>query len=612
MLAWLAVGLAVPLIMAREVGNTRLNDTSVAAATRFETRLYQPITIDPGLRLSISGGRMRLDDGDASLSVARRDALVADGSGQFVVDNAHLSLFAGNTSQVSDTALPPLLSVLARRAFRTVKLRNAKLLLALPDSHTAVIKTANLALEANSQGGTTLSGTGRWRGIETQIEIMSRGEPTPVEPEAAGTEQASSTGSVANASESKPSAPPRQRQSLEIRLTSKLFDLEFRGDVSLAPTLKAKHSHLTGTLQLTSQDGGSLVQILAPGIPAERAPQTLSLATPVTWDDRGLSLADVSLNLQDQSAVGALSISRGKKRHILAGTLDFDRLDLAAFGKPAVPSAPSVQSAWASATTLWDRLSRAFEKPFWRMIDVDLRVSAEDMLSGEFSLGRTAAAVALSGGQFNAHVAEFSFAEGAGTGQVSIDFTKAASNISVRGKISDARVETAMEQLFGGAPLRGTGSIKFDLVVDPAVNPHENAVPLRKALAGTIHLSAGTDSLSAIVDLPKLTRVASPTTIKGLLGSTRLSAIDAEIALFRGQAYCRALTVRFDDKMIRASGIFDPVTASADFRIEQGDPSGDKNVVLRRWSLARAQNTWLVTPEALDHAYEPGSANTQR
>jgi hypothetical protein len=580
--AWLSIGLAVPLMVSLGGDHDTVTDSAVVAAPRHEARIHKTVTLDRTLGIWLNRGRVVLQmDPDKALDLIQRDALITSGEARYAIRDAKLTLFSDPPEVIApadDTLHAPIIDGLRTRGYRSLSLENSKIVLDLPSGEPFVLRNADATIEPRANSGTRLSGKGTWYGTEIAFSVNVIGAATriPPEPQRADNRQAgredkaaaspngrseSSPGKRADAPKPEPSG---KRQRIEIDLKSKLFSFQFAGHIDTI----AEARHFTGTANLETADAPAFLTRLMPGLPGKRIPKTLTLGAHANWTGDGAQLHDVKLDLAEQSAVGTLGMRHAHNRPQLTGTLDFDILDLASFNTETqdLPfDLTDFHTVAMSATRLWDRLQTAFRTPIWRDVDVDLRLSADQLRYADAELGRTAAAITLVQGVMKTHVVEFAFAGGTGNGQVSIDFNKPASAMSFRGRIDNVDSQRTFASLVGFPAVQGPANVTFDLDV---LNPLAG-VAITDMLRGKVVFETLVDKTALRLNLAKLASVEDRLPLSSIEGATPVKRATAEFALLNGRVYCRKGKIQLDDRSFTVNGWFDLSMPQVDFIISE-------------------------------------------
>src|SRR5579862_2351315 len=238
-----------------------------------------------------------------------------------------------------------------------------------------------------------------------------------------------------------------QRSGVKVRLAAAPLNLAFDGAASAEPTLK-----LEGTLGVDAPSlrdamrwtGKSKVPFGGFGRFALRAQSTIGGGM--------ISLANVNVELDGNTAEGVLTLSAGDRR-MVQGTLAADALDLT----PYVTG----MRLFATNERNWDQLPIALDG--LGDLNLDLRLSAASIKIANAQLGRTAVAANMRDGKLDLTIGESQAFGGIAKGSLGIssigDGIDATSHVQFVG----VDLENCLSQMFGVQKLAGHGNLALNV-----------------------------------------------------------------------------------------------------------------------------------------------------
>ena len=268
-----------------------------------------------------------------------------------------------------------------------------------------------------------------------------------------------------------------KRSGLKVRLAAAPIKIAFDGAIGMKPTLKidgtlaANSSSLRDALIWTGQQplpGGGFGHF------------ALKAATDVVGGTIGMT--GVNVELDGNTAEGVLNFATDGRK-ALQGTLAADTLDLTPY-MSTVHLLTANQHEWNSGRITLDGLSG---------MDIDLRLSAANVVMANAKIGRTAIAANLRGGQLTVTVGEAQAYSGVIKGSLAL--AKFDSGVDVKSQLqfSDVDLEACLGQLFGLHRLEGKGNIA--LTVEGSGT---SVLGVTRTLNGTASLTSEHGALAGI------------------------------------------------------------------------------------------------------------------
>ncbi len=267
------------------------------------------------------------------------------------------------------------------------------------------------------------------------------------------------------------------RSGLKLRLASAPIKIAFDGAMGLQPTLR-----IEGTLAANS---ASLRDALAwtgqqplPGGGFGRF--ALKATTDVVGGNIGMT--NVNVELDGNSAEGVLNFATDGRK-TLQGTLAADTLDLAPYVS-TVKLLTANRHQWNSGRISLDGLSG---------MDLDLRLSAANVVLGNAKIGRTAIATNLRHGELTVTVGEAQAFGGIIKGALTLANFNSGVDLKSQLQFADVDLESCLGQLFGLHRLEGKGNIAFTVE-----GSGKSVLDVTRTLNGTANLTGENGALAGI------------------------------------------------------------------------------------------------------------------
>ena len=273
-----------------------------------------------------------------------------------------------------------------------------------------------------------------------------------------------------------PAALAGSRSGLKLRVSATPMKAAFEGAISFKPTLK-----IEGTL---AGDAASLRNAMVWA--GQRPPPgggfgrfAIKARTNVVGGT--ISLSSVNVELDGNSAEGVLTFA-ADGRQTLQGTLAADTLDLTPYIS-TVRLLTANERAWNNGRITLDGLAA---------LDLDLRLSAANVVISTAKLGRTAIAANLRGSHLVVTVGEAQAYGGVIKGSLALANLDQSVDVKSQLQFTDVDLESCLGQLFGLRRLEGKGNIALAvegagdsvLAVTHTLNGTANLVGTNGALVG--------------------------------------------------------------------------------------------------------------------------------
>jgi len=351
-----------------------------------------------------------------------------------------------------------------------------------------------------------------------------------------------------------PAALAGSRSGLKLRLSGSHGKAAFEGAISLKPTLK-----IEGTL---AADATSLRNTLAwagqkplPGGGFGR----FSIKARTNVVGGTISLSSVNAELDGNSVEGVLTFA-ADGRQTLQGTLAADTLDLTPYIS-TVRLLTANERAWNNGRITLDGLAG---------IDLDLRLSAANVVVSNAKLGRTAIAANLRNSHLVITVGEAQAYGGVIKGSLALANFEQGVDVKSQLQFTDVDLESCLGQLFGLRRLEGKGNIS--LAVE---GTGDSVLALTHTLTGTAGL-VGTDGALAGLNVEQLLRRLERRPLSGggefRSGRTPYDKITVALKIAEG-------TVTVEDVKIEGAAVKLALAGSASIPARELDLKGTASLV---------------------------------
>ncbi|MBW6420783.1 AsmA family protein [Rhizobium sp. XQZ8] len=269
-------------------------------------------------------------------------------------------------------------------------------------------------------------------------------------------------------------------------LRSELFQGRFDGSIDFTT-----QPYLSGEAELEIPDLVAMRAWSGLDFPGAERLKKLSFEARLVTNDNALRFDDLSLALNDAKASGILDlVTIPGRAPRLTGTLAFDQLDFSGVLAAVAPRALGSASPGAGLRTL---------------LDLDMRLSAQQAMLGPFQLSEAAISVMSTADQSRIDIVDSDFESGRLTGRIAtIKGSSAEGGVGLRLDIHDADLGSIVKQLALPGPLpNGRGSLELVLDIDRPMTREawQNA-------AGDIRLKAGRGVLQG-VDISGIRKLAA-------------------------------------------------------------------------------------------------------
>jgi AsmA protein len=534
--ALICAGLVVPLLLSGTGGDPGAG--AVRAASRDSITLTWPVPLLASPSVVLERGTLTLADAAGQSSGARLLALLTGDGADLTLDNARFVIGrapAGASEPFAPAgppdaaAMEPVVAALTAFNFQKLYLNEV----------SAVIRTEGRPDEIlESITGEVFKSRGG--AIDAKLKFWLRGEKLSADI------SMSARGSNAD-------APVPMR----LALHGKHIDLRLDG--RLAPGERMQVSAQNAELKVPNLREAA--RWLDSDWPAGQGLGAFTAKGPVVIDEKSVAFENARIVLDGNTGTGAVSLTLGRERPSLEGTLAFDNLDVAPYITTQKTDLLTLAGTWLANL----RMPGAAQPSLVRELDADLRVSARSVAVGSDRFGRCAASVSIKDGKLLGELAEMELEQGgSGEGQISLDTNATDPRYTLRASLQDVDMKSMAAHL-GGPALEGSGDFSVDLSAEGGTGEQ-----LLSSLTGSVtldmregaRLGLSLDSLAAAGGAPH--PVAWDTVTAG---STAVDTLVARITATSGVFTAKEVEAANPDRTIKALGTVSAEDRSLDMTV---------------------------------------------
>jgi AsmA protein len=317
---------------------------------------------------------------------------------------------------------------------------------------------------------------------------------------------------------------------MKLRIAGEPIKAAFEGAISVKPTVQ-----IVGTL---AADSKSLHEAMtwAGGKPLPGGGfGHFSIKAQANVMGETIGLSNVNVELDGNTAEGVLTFAADGRR-TLQGTLAADTLNLTPYVS-TVRLLTTNQHDWSDGNITLEGFSG---------IDLDLRLSAANVIMSNAKIGRTAVGANMRGGHLTVTIGEAQAYGGVIHGSLALANIKDGVDVKSQLQFTDVDLESCLGQLFGLHRLQGKGNLSF------AVEGSGNSVlGIAQTLNGTANLVGQNGALLGL-NVEQLLRRLERRPLSGggsfRTGSTPFEKISVALKIKQG-------TVTVDDVKIDGSAV---------------------------------------------------------
>ena len=312
--------------------------------------------------------------------------------------------------------------------------------------------------------------------------------------------------SVTGSVDSPSSYLARTPTKVTLDLKSSLINLHFDGAVTGV-------SDNNGNFAVS---GPSLRELIKQGAdaaaPAVAGLGAFSASGAVSTSDRVYALQGAKISLDGMNATADLSVDTKGAVPALKGKLSLDHLDLAAYMTGKTGAAKS--AGWSTAPISLSGLKRA---------DADIGISVGRLTLGAFVISQGQMHVGLEDGVLTADLIHAGLFNGAATGRVVADASRAVSRYAVKLNMESVAIKSLLGAAMKVDRISGTGALTVDVTGSGA-----SQQAIMNSLGGTASVSAKNGAIQG-VDLAAVSRTIQ-NALSGALGAATSQGASTDFA----------------------------------------------------------------------------------
>lgn len=194
----------------------------------------------------------------------------------------------------------------------------------------------------------------------------------------------------------------------------------------------------------------------------------LGISGKVSMAGSKIAFSDASLKLDDMNAKGELALDSGGARPTLKGKLDVDKLDANPYLPPEKeakkkeePAAGKGGAGGATAKSDWS--DDPIDLAPLKSADVDFSLSAGGLQYRKIQVGKSALALKLVNGRFEADLTELALYNGAGKGKVVLDGSGAVPGVEANFNLSGVQIQPLLHDAADLDRISGTGGFTTEI-----------------------------------------------------------------------------------------------------------------------------------------------------
>jgi AsmA protein len=264
---------------------------------------------------------------------------------------------------------------------------------------------------------------------------------------------------------------------LRVKVKGELLNMTASGNLSGDGKLEGKLTASGASLRET-------LRWLGLDLPDGRSLAGFTVESPVIIDANGATLSDVQLELDGNSAEGALTVQLSGPRPKVSGTLAADSLDLTPYSGGMQLSGDAAPSQWRTDNINLKDLV---------VSDIDLRISSAETTFGKAKFGSAAAAISTHDGLLDIAVGEALAYGGTVKGRVTLKMGGGGTEFSASGNFDSVELGKALADLAGFHKIEGTGSGTIEVAATGA-----SVADLSRSLEGQAHVTVTSGALIGI------------------------------------------------------------------------------------------------------------------
>jgi len=303
---------------------------------------------------------------------------------------------------------------------------------------------------------------------------------------------------------------------VDFSLTSDLVQASFKGALKL-------NGPADGRLKFDTPSLRKLAAWRGRGLPNVGGLGQFSIEAKLSRRDRGYTLSDLHLALDDTAMNGELAVDNSQTRSRLAGALSLDQFDV----DPYI-LAPGVRRN--TRADRWD--TTPFNLLLLTLFDADLHLDIARLNIGALSLQGVSLPLTVKQGVLETHIGQLALNGGSGTLDLRIDAAQSVPSFRTRLNLRHFAAKPFLAATLGVTGLEGTGTLNFD-----TTTRGNSVVALMRGLwgRGDIVLENGR-ILGADLELGgRAAHLGAPNAATAPTASMHFSSLRGSFALARGE-----------------------------------------------------------------------------
>lgn len=456
---------------------------------------------------------------------------------------------SGEAPDTAPIVNSPLIDALKHAAFETLVIRDGTMLLDLGSGRREELSSIDADVSIKRRTATRIKGSAKLRGEAIRFDLVF-------------------------------GARIERRGSAKIpvkgRIDNGLFQVDLDGRLDVGRGIS-----LAGTsAEITVANVRSIARWLGEVWPSGAGLRDFSARGTLEWVGPVLAMSRGRYVIDGNEASGTLSLSLAGPRSLVAGTLAFGKFDLSPYF-PLPVAVPGEKSD--GGKDRWARLplvnalkaTSDVRLPMVGVLDVDLRLSAEQLRIHSAEAGRAAASLTMREGQVLLNVAEVMLPDGGrAVGEFSLSGPASYPNFAVQGRLEDVELGSISNALVGLAAVRGRGQLIFDMAASGSTG-----MDIMSRLTGKMEARLPDGGVVSCNHVAVAAAVRASRSSSDLCSSSVTVVPTTALArLSSGRLVANGLELTTSEDLVRFNGSIDLVTSGVDVAITSlplRQPGGD-------------------------------------
>ena len=442
------------------------------------------------------------------------------------------------TAGAPAASTPSLVDIIRAMPVPEVSIVEGKITVSGPKTNEKITKLNADATVALPSGAFTAKGNLMWREQPVAFDFASTA-PDPLETTA--------------------------KSPIKLTLSSPLISADVKGKGNLTGDRR-----VAGSLDLRIGDLRRFARWLGLLIPDGEGLGGFLASGKFHWQGHQLGFDEGTYTLDGNKALGTLEIDFSGVRPAIGGTLAFSAIDLAQYRKKDPPQKPAASKKTTAKKEKPNAVVTDF--PLLHHLDLDLRMSTNEIIAPPLSLGQVALSVAVKSGRLIADFAILDLCSGTGNGRLTFDASVPESEIRLTANIARLAARGCVEAILGESPIAGDLDITADLS-----SKGRTGAELLRYLGGKVIVDAGRGEIG--LDLAALKSRPAARGISGWrqfgTGATPFSEASAELIFRQGTIFSDSLEITSGASIYSGEGTVNLLDQSIDLRLAVRDAPKD-------------------------------------